>query len=149
NAAKLTEEAFQDCIEPWTGDRLVAPVELVTVTANGVEVLRSLGVALDLAPQPADINGEEVAGELGIVAPDGLEELVAMERAAAVAGEGVEEFELPLREGQSSAVDARHPASGIDLEAADLDGRALGRVGIVVRAAKLRPHAGQQLPRIE
>ena len=66
----------------------VTPVELVTVSAHGVQVLRGFRIALDLATEPADINREEVAGKLGIVAPDRFEELVAVERAPAVAGEG-------------------------------------------------------------
>src|SRR5437867_3657440 len=114
-----------------------------------MQVLRGFGIALDLAAKAADVDREEVAGKLGIVAPNGFKELVSMERAAAVAGEGVEEFELPLRKGQRAAIDTDHTTGRVHLKAADLNRRAFGGIGIIERAAKLRPHAGQQLPRIE
>src|SRR6266568_218212 len=114
-----------------------------------MEVFGGFGIALNLAAEAPHVDGQEVAGEFGVVAPDGFEELVAMERAAAVAGEGVEEFELPLREGKRAAVDGDEAAAGIDLETADLDRGALLGLGVVVGATKLRAHPGQQLARVE
>src|SRR5260370_757478 len=81
-----------------------------------------------------DLDSEEVAGELGIVAPHRFKQLVAMERAPAVAGERVEEFELPLREGQGATIDAGHTTARIHLKAPDLNRGAFGGVGIVERA---------------
>ena len=111
-------------------------LEAVAGAAHGFEVARRLGVGFDLLADAADVDVDRARGDEAGVAPDGVEEVVAAEDAAGMAGEVVEQTELGGGGGDELAVDAQLHGAGVDLDLLELDER---RACWAARSGAARP----------
>src|SRR4051812_16882672 len=81
---------------------LVAPglaslvAEAVAHTTHGEDVLRFLGVALELLAQVADVDVDRAGVAVGGVAPHALQQHVAREHASRRARQGAQDLELDV-----------------------------------------------------
>jgi len=81
--------------------------EAIAHLAHGQEVLGAAGIALDLLADAADVHVEQAAVALLVVAPDQVDQFVAGEDAAGMAGQGGEDVELGAREMDRPTVTSR------------------------------------------
>ena len=92
-----------------------------------------------------DVDRPRLTREVG--PPDVLEQAVAGEDDAGIAGEGGEEVELPGPELEAAVAHGRLAAAGIDAEVADLHGAAASRGDL--GPAEDRPDPGDEGARVE
>ncbi len=69
------------------GLRLLRDFEAVSDAAQGLEILGMAGIGLDLLAQTADVNVNRAGSDEGSFLPDGVEQLIARQNAAAMRGE--------------------------------------------------------------
>jgi hypothetical protein len=129
------------------GLRLIGVAEV----AHAHEIGRIQRVALDLAPQSADVDRHEIAVRAIVDAPDALQQLPRAEHTAGVLHQVVEQLKLAL--GQvllAVALDHHPPLHRVEVHAADGD-RLVGAVHAQVLIA-VAPHhrldAREQLGRV-
>ena len=67
---------------------------------HSLNVLRSPGICFELLPQPCDVNIHGACRRCGVVAPDGVEELVAGVDGTLIFDEVLEELEFQCGEFQ-------------------------------------------------
>src|SRR5438094_5197879 len=79
---------------PLLGDEAIAD------PGNGVDVVRLLGVALDLLAQPVDVGIDGAGLDLDLVTPDLAQQLTATDHLAGLRGQQGEEIELGQGEGE-------------------------------------------------
>ena len=119
--------------------------ELVTHSVPSVDEFVGRCTPIDLLPELADEDVDGAVAPRQPPAPDLLEQLVARQHSALVAGEGIEEPELGGRQLDVLAVDVGLEAPRVDAELFDLDRlAALDLLG--AHAASGRdPDAGDEL----
>src|ERR1700686_1576776 len=69
-------------------------LESVAGAAHGLQITRVLGVGLDFFADATNVDVDRARSDVGGVAPDGIEQMVATENAPRMAGEVVEQAEL-------------------------------------------------------
>src|SRR5438105_7368429 len=112
----------------------------VAESAHGLDEARLAG-PLQLLPQVADVDVDDVAGGVGAGSPDALQELVAAEDAARLAEEVLEQLEFLGGEIQGAAPSRYFP--GVEVESQVAIGEQAGRP--LGSPAEQRPHARHQL----
>src|SRR4051812_28094473 len=118
---------------------------LVAHPADRQHDLGLLRIALDLGAQPLHVDVDQPGVGRVPVAPHLLEEQLAGEHLARLAGQRDQQVELQRRELDGHAVAGHLVGGDVDLHVAD--GEVLRLAGLA--AAQLGPHAGDQLDRLE
>ena len=116
--------------------------EAVAGAADGLEIAGIFGIGFDLFADAADVDVDGAGGDEARVAPDGVEEMIAAEDAAGMAGQVVEEAEFCGRGRGEIAADAELHGAGIDLDVFKGNG---GGSGGALEAAEDGLDPGQQL----
>src|SRR5580658_9443548 len=117
-------------------------LEAVACAADGLEVARIFGIGFDFFADAADVDVDGTRGDEAGITPDGVEEVIAAEDAAGMAGEVVEEAEFSGGGSGESAAHAELHGAGVDLDVFKGDGR---RRGGALEAAEDGLDAGEQL----
>ena len=73
---------------------LIWGLEAVAGAAHGFQIARVLRVGLDFFADAADIDIDRTRSDVGRVAPDGVEKMIAAEDASFMAGKVIEQAEL-------------------------------------------------------
>src|SRR5919199_991645 len=103
------------------GPLVLDVAEAVADSAHGEEVLRLLGVALELLAQVTDVDVDRPRVAVGAVAPDAGEEHVARPHAARVRREGGEDLELDVGRLDVLAAHADAALGEVDAQLVDLE----------------------------
>src|SRR5580704_846558 len=121
-------------------------LEAVAGAAHGLEIAGIFRVGLDLLADAADVNVDRARGDVGGVAPDGVEKVIAGKHASLVAREIIEQAELGGGGGYGVAAHGESHGRGIDFDVADLHGTGRKRA---LEAAQHGFHAGHEFARAE
>src|SRR5579863_8234838 len=97
-------------------------LEAVSGAADSLQVAGILGIRLDFFTDAADVDIDRAGRDVGRVAPDGVEKVVAAENASFMSGEVVEETKFRRGGGDRAAANGESHGRGIDLDIADLHG---------------------------
>src|SRR5579863_2011096 len=89
--------------------------EAVPDAAQGFQILRMAGIALDLLAQSANVNVDGTRRDEGSLLPNRIEELIASQNPSAVVGEIFEQAELPdgrqdIPDRKSTRLNSSHPS---------------------------------------
>lgn len=116
--------------------------ETVPSTADGLQIARVFGVVLDLFANTADVDIDRTGRDKAGVAPDGIEQMVAAEDAAGMAGEIVEQAELSGSGGSDLSPNLELHRAGVDDDVIKSNDRG---AGWPLEAAQYSLDAGEQL----
>src|SRR6266480_1314688 len=97
--------------------------EAVADARDRVDVVRLLGVALDLLAQPVDMRVHGARLDLDLVAPHLAKQLAAADHLSGLRGQQRQEVELGQRQGDLLALAPYLPAVHVDDEAWELEAR--------------------------
>src|SRR5580704_10868993 len=103
------------------GCRHLGNLEAIPSTAHGFKIARRLGVSLDLFANPANVNVDRARGDKASVAPHGVQQMVAAEDPARMAGQIVQKAELGGRRRDQLAVHPELHRAGVDFNVFELD----------------------------
>src|SRR3954451_1260937 len=101
--------------------RLLLVAEAVADAAHREDVLRLLGVRLELLAQVADVDVDGARVAIGRVAPHAREEHGAREHAARARGERAQDLELHERGRHGRAMQGHRALGGVDAQVAHLE----------------------------
>src|SRR3954470_12841743 len=101
--------------------RLLLVAEAVADAAHREDVLRLLGVRLELLAQVADVDVDGARVAIGRVAPHAREEHVAREHAPRARGERAQDLELHERGRHGRAMQGHRALGGVDAQVAHLE----------------------------
>src|SRR4029077_1691762 len=125
---------------PWLTFGNVAGGQPIAKASNGVEIPRLLGVLLDLEAEAPDVDGQDLLGEVLLLAPDRLDDRFPRGAPAVARGEELEDLELPRAQAEGPAAQHGVAQVAIDDQVADANGR-LAPLILALHAPELRADA--------
>src|SRR5207245_7643156 len=124
--------------------------EPVADPGNGVNVLRLLGIALDLLAQPVDVGVDRPRLDLDLVAPDLAQQLAAADDLARLGPQQRKQVELGVVHVDFLPLPPDLAAVQVDDQAGELEARLGLLLGYhLLAAAEVGPHPGQELSHLE
>src|SRR5271169_5715870 len=121
-------------------------LEAVAGAADRFQIARVLGVRLDLFADAADVDVDGAGSDVGGIAPDGVEQMIAAENASLVAREIIEQAEFGGGRGNQVSAYGEGHGRRIDFDIADF--HRAGRQG-TLEAPQHSLDARDEFPRAE
>jgi len=104
------------------GGRSLGSLEAVTGAAHRLKIARVLRVGFDFFADAADVDVDGTRGDVGSVAPDGVEKMIAGKNAAEVAGEVIQQAKFGGGGGNGLPSNREDHGGGVDGNFSDGEG---------------------------